>query len=121
MSGNSNELGSFDLGLPDFSQPDSNPAEMHLDDSMLVDESMPASVSSKPSASGGPIPANPTPVASAELAVEESPKAAARGMFGSTVPSWLISMVVHVAVMLVLGAWNFEPITKELQIGRAHV
>ncbi len=119
MSGNSNELGSFDLGLPDFSQPDSNPAEMHVDDSMLVDsmlvEAMPAGVSSKPTTPAVPLPPNPTPVGSAEPAVEESPKAATRSMFGSTVPSWLISMVVHVAVMLVLGAWNFEPITKELR------
>ena len=47
MSGNSNELGSFDLGLPDFSQPESNPTEKNvgnsLGDSMMA-EAVPAGV-----------------------------------------------------------------------------
>ena len=120
MSGNSNELGSFDLGLPDFSQPESNPAEMHVDDSMLA-EAVPVGVSSKPTASAVPLALNSVPVASVqpgasiEPGVEESTKVAIRSMFRSTVPSWLISMVVHVAVILVLGAWNLEPIKKELR------
>ncbi len=34
----------------------------------------------------------------------------------SGVPSWLVSLFVHVAILLVLGAWNFEPIKQELKM-----
>ena len=117
MSGNSNELGGFDLGLPDFSQPDAISQESSRDDPILVElaEAIPAAVHSGPIPQSVPISASPAVASPAEPVVEEAPKAAVRGMFGSTVPSWLISMVVHVAAMLVLGAWNFEPITKELR------
>ena len=32
------------------------------------------------------------------------------------IPSWLVSTFVHVAAILVLGAWNIEPIQKELKL-----
>lgn len=32
------------------------------------------------------------------------------------IPSWLVSTFVHVAAILVLGAWNIEPIKKELKL-----
>ncbi|MBM3966898.1 MAG: hypothetical protein FJ308_17805, partial [Planctomycetes bacterium] len=36
--------------------------------------------------------------------------------FWSAAPSWLVSTVVHVAAILVLAAWNIEPIQKELKL-----
>jgi len=111
MSGNSNEPGSFDLGLPDFSEPESIPADSHFHRSISV-EDVPSGVSSKPIASSVP-----TPVPKAEPAVVASPKTYAfRGWLWTTVPSWMISTVVHVAIILVLGAWNIEPITNELRM-----
>jgi hypothetical protein len=34
----------------------------------------------------------------------------------SGVPSWLISTAIHVGALLILGAWNIEPIQKELKM-----
>jgi hypothetical protein len=45
----------------------------------------------------------------------ESRRSSAKWLW-SAMPSWLISTVVHVGVLLVLGAWNIEPITKELKL-----
>jgi len=44
------------------------------------------------------------------------PQSTGKNRFWSMVPSWLISTVVHVGAILILAAWNIEPIQKELKL-----
>lgn len=69
--------------------------------------------------------AKPTTAAAANAAVPANAEAATeqvvvpvRRMTGvwAAVPSWAISTVVHVAAILVLAAWNIEPITEEIKL-----
>ncbi|MEQ1827124.1 MAG: prenyltransferase/squalene oxidase repeat-containing protein [Pirellula sp.] len=39
-----------------------------------------------------------------------------KSQFWSSVPSWLVSTAIHVGVILILAAWNIEPIKKELKL-----
>ncbi len=95
MSGITNDLGGFDLGLPDFSLTESKLADgSNMGDlvsaTLVVD---PISVV----AVGDPVPMHGK-------------------WLWTTVPSWLISTFVHVAVILILAAWNIEPIKNELRM-----
>ena len=87
MSVFSDELGGLDVGLPDFST-----AEMLAEDNRHTVLRLP----------------------SESIAQSEPP--VLRGWLWTTVPSWLISTLVHVAVILILAAWNIEPITNELRM-----
>ena len=106
MSGTSNDLGGFDLGLPAFSQPASVPAAAsHV--SVSGDSSIAEfATTQSPSDSQGDSNSKP---------LESSTSRVLRKWMWTTVPSWLISTVVHVAVILTLAAWNIEPIAKELR------
>jgi hypothetical protein len=96
MSGISNKLDGLDLGLPDFSQP--------------------ATVESSPKAkrSADPVPA-PKPSPASDHPSPQVQPVFQRWLW-TTVPSWMISMFVHVAVILVLAGWNLEPIRNELRM-----
>ena len=91
-----NDIDGFDLGLPDFSQP-----------------GVGISVSQ----------ATQLPTVSRNNALpEKSPEPAAievslsRRWLWTTVPSWMTSMFVHAAAILILAAWNLEPIRNELRM-----
>ena len=86
----SDELGGLEVGLPDFSTAEMISEETPHRVLLLPSEAIEQSVALKP------------PVL--------------RGWFWTTVPSWLISTLVHVAVILILAAWNIEPITNELRM-----
>ncbi len=104
MSGISNEIGSFELGLPDFSQPESISAvASSIDDSEFVH------AVAVPSAAISPEDVLQVPAANAGAPV-------LRRWLWTTVPSWLISTLVHVGVILTLAAWNIEPIKNELRM-----
>ncbi len=106
MSGISNELGNFELGLPDFSA-----EEMRSEVTSCLNEleSVVATTETSPSITRVLNPTEtPAPVSNA------SPLLLRRWLW-TTVPSWLISTFVHVAVILTLAAWNIEPIRNELQ------
>ncbi len=105
MSGISNKTGSFELGLPDFSQPESISAVVSpLDDSEFVQAVV--------------VPTGATSPVDSALEVSEANASVPvlRRWLWTTVPSWLISTVVHVAVILILAAWNIEPIKNELRM-----
>ena len=88
MSVYSDELGGLEIGLPNFSAVE-----------ILSDENLHKVILE--------------PSESIELSATLKPPALRRWLW-TTVPSWLISTAVHVAVILILAAWNIEPITNEL-------
>ena len=90
MSVFSDQLGGLEVGLPDFSAV-----------KILSGENL-RKVILEPSES-------------IELSATLKPPALRRWLW-TTVPSWLISTAVHVAVILILAAWNIEPITNELRM-----
>jgi hypothetical protein len=149
MSGNTNDLNNFDLGLPEFNVPQvpaveplieaeliesqlaeselapSNAALGHatLTNAVKEEKSSPAALTT--SAPGEPqmpasakasavTPKNTVPTSVDLNKIDDSLHS--RRSIWSTVPSWLISTVVHVTVILMLAAWNFEPISKELKL-----
>ena len=87
MSENSDELAGFDLGLPDFSEPELSPAKSQLDDLILLDAD-PVDVSPQHA-----IPSEATSVASvlvpaAEPTGDTLPKShTGRGFFGVRCPA----------------------------------
>jgi len=106
MSGTSNDLGGFDLGLPDFSQPvPVSAVPSHVSASSAGPTAGLAATKNQSDSQGDP---NSEPL-------ENSNAPVLRKWLWTTVPSWLISTVVHVAVILTLAAWNIEPIAKELR------
>ena len=112
MSGISNELGGFDLGLPDFSHVESQTVA-GANSGDLVPVTLVAeqtSANELPSAKSWTAESSPIP-----LAVGGDTAPLLRRWLWTTVPSWLISTFVHVAVILILAAWNFEPIKNELR------
>ena len=94
MSGTSNELDGFGLGLPAFTQPDE-----------------PKSTTA-PESDAAPVPA--AKVIVPELSEIPPSPATFKRWIWNTVPSWMISMFAHVAVILVLAGWNYEPSQKGL-------
>ena len=105
MSGISKDLGSFELGLPDFTQAESIPTAVSSDDDLEFVHAV--------AVSNGAI----SPV---DAALQDSEANASvpvlRRWLWTTVPSWLISTLVHVGVILTLAAWNIEPIKNELRM-----
>jgi hypothetical protein len=105
------ELSNLDLGLPGFmeSDPMAEP---------VPSESTPKSQSIAKTQS---YPAQP---ASIELPTSTDSKSTSdpnyethRGRsFWSAIPSWGISTAIHVAAILILAAWNIEPIQQELKL-----
>ena len=107
MSGISNELSNFELGLPDFS----------LAELPLIIASQPSGIESVESDSKR----SPSLIPVVEPMQLHVPLSNASPLFlrrwlGTTFPSWLISTFVHVAVILTLAAWNIEPIKNELRM-----
>ena len=106
MSGISNELSNFELGLPDFSL-----AEVPSVVSSQLNEMESVAVAEEKNPSLTPVlepRQSPVPISNA------SPIFLSRWLW-ATVPSWLISTFVHVAVILIFAAWNIEPIKNELR------
>lgn len=108
MSGIRNDQDGFDLGLPDFSQPGFTTP---LPATTLKVPSVPSALAAK----------NVAPISPRKELVETMPKSsesmpAMRRWLWTTVPSWMISTFVHVAAILVLAAWNLEPIRNELRM-----
>ncbi len=102
MSAISNDQGGFDLGLPDFSQAESNSIQRANSGDLV-----PVTIVMEP----GSVVLEPS---SMVMVGETSPLL--RRWLWTTVPSWLISTFVHVAVILILAAWNIEPIKNELRM-----
>ena len=107
MSGISNDLSNFELGLPNFSLPEMPSV---VTSQLNEFESVEAVSEQRPSLT--PVlesRESPDPISNA------SPLLNRRWMW-TTVPSWLISTFVHVAVILTFAAWNIEPIKNELRM-----
>ncbi len=128
-----NEFEQLDLGLPGFleaevsrkpTEPDLKPADGNASPANAKKPSLKKSgaakselaktesaktVAPKQSAASQRLPADPTVD---PPTFETHP----RRSFWSMVPSWAISTAVHVAALLILAAWNIEPIQKELSL-----
>ncbi len=107
MSGIRYDLEGFDLGLPDFSVP----GEISL--SFPIQAKLPLVAPSNP----GQVDRNIQSNTLTEILPASTESAPTIGHWlWTTVPSWMISMFVHVAGILVLAAWNIEPIQNELRM-----
>ncbi len=107
MSGISNDLGNFELGLPDFSL-----AEMPL----VVTSQLNEFVSVESAEAKNPSLTSDLEPSGGAVAISNARPLFFRRFLWTTVPSWLISTFVHVAAILTLAAWNIEPIRNELRM-----
>lgn len=117
MSSNNNDLNHFDLGLPSFeatvsSAPSEATNAVPVESSSSKPVLNASSVSQTPSASS----AASVPIDQLLVEASESKESNLRKSLLSGVPSWLISTAIHVGALLILGAWNIEPIQKELKM-----
>ena len=104
----SNDLGGLDLGLPDFSTP--KPVILGQVSSISDAEAIPEDAANPDSTDSQVV------SATIDKSQRETTSSPLLGRWlWTTAPSWLISTVVHVAVILTLAAWNIEPIAKELR------
>ena len=104
----SNDLGGLDLGLPDFSTP--KPVILGQVSSISDAEAIPEDAANPDSTDSQVV------SATIDKSQRETTSSPLLGRWlWTTAPSWLISTVVHVAVILTLAAWHIEPITKELR------
>lgn len=123
MSSNDNDLNHFDLGLPSFEA--SGPVDQPATSELPTTE--PKAVELKPinskAVETSALVSNAGQNAKGSLPVEqllsetvETKEPSLRKSLWSGVPSWLVSTAVHVGALLILGAWNIEPIQKELKM-----
>ena len=104
----SNDLGGLDLGLPDFSTP--KPVILGQVSSISDAEAIPEDAANPDSTDSQVV------SATIDKSQRETTSSPLLGRWlWTTAPSWLISTVVHVAVILTLAAWHIEPITRELR------
>lgn len=102
------DLGGLDLGLLDFSTP--KPVFLGPVSSISDAEAIPEDAANPDSTDSQVVSAI---IDKSKRGTTSSPLLG-RWLW-TTAPSWLISTVVHVAVILTLAAWHIEPITKELR------
>jgi hypothetical protein len=64
-----------------------------------------------------PIAKSTAPLASPSLELEQPTEGVVRRVgWWAAVPSWFVSTVLHVGIILILAAWNIEPIQRELKL-----
>jgi len=103
MPGISKTSNGFELGLPGFVEPDLVVSSFRDESGHFVDPS------------GNPSRKHLSDVAKGDV-LPDTDTLPVRRWFWSTVPSWLISTAVHVALILMLAAWNIEPIQNEIRM-----
>ena len=119
MPETSNDLGGFESDLPEFSAPSEFSATAVIAE--VVDETGASSgVDALPLGVLETKGVVASSAATTRLDLEGDSSSINQGAFWSglwvAVPSWLISTFVHVAIILVLAAWNIEPIQRELKL-----
>ena len=98
MSIGTNEVNSFGTELPEFSESEKPDSRMPLP---------------QPLAS---IAKSTVPLELPSLLGQPDEGVIRRVGWWAVVPSWFVSMVLHVGVILTLAAWNIEPIKRELKL-----
>lgn len=98
MSIGTNDFNSFGTELPEFSESEKPDAQKPLP---------------QPHASDAK---STVPLALPSLLEQPDEGVVRRAGWWAAVPSWFVSMVLHVGVILILAAWNIEPIKRELKL-----
>ena len=98
MSIGTNEVNSFGTELPEFSESEKPDSRLPLPQPLAsIDKST-------------------VPLELPSLLGQPDEGVVRRVGWWAAVPSWFISMVLHVGVILTLAAWNIEPIKRELKL-----
>ena len=98
MSIGTNEVNSFGTELPEFSESEKPDSRLPLPQPLAsIDKST-------------------VPLELPSLLGQPDEGVVRRVGWWAAVPSWFVSMVLHVGVILILAAWNIEPIKRELKL-----